>query len=195
MNPFWEFKTIGLLVEHVAVPLLGLVLVFYGEADFRSKWERPILMFLSWACLLSAVIFLLLAPLLVVDSLRINDQINAQINTQVSQQLSVFERLEKQLDRATTAQDIDNVIARLNIQGLPANISNPQELKSRLLSEIAKAKQTIRPQAEAAATDKRLTQQKDSIKWLLGTLVSGFAFAYIWYVTPWARRGRRRSRR
>ena len=31
MNPAWEFQTFGGLVERVAVPLIGLVFVFYGK--------------------------------------------------------------------------------------------------------------------------------------------------------------------
>ncbi len=178
MNPTWEFQVIGALVERVAVPLLGLGLVFYGEEDVRFKWERLLLKFLSWAALVAGVLFLLLAPLIFVDRSRINDQINYQINNQVSQQVAGFERLEKQLGNATTATDIANVVASLKIQGLPPNIQNPQEVKSRLLSEATKAKGKIRPQVEAAWADRRLTLLKNSVKWFLGSLVSGILFIF-----------------
>lgn len=194
MNPNWEFKVIGALIERVAVPLLGLGLVLYGEEDFRFNWERLLLKLLSWASLVAGVLFLLLAPLIFVDSSRINDQINYQINTQVSQRLAGFERLEKQLGKATTATDIVNVIANLKIQGLPPNIKNHQEVKSRLLLEATKAKEKIRPQVEAAWADRRLTLLKNSVKWFLGSLVAGVLFSYIWQITRWARRGSRRSK-
>ena len=48
MNPAWEFQTIGALVERVPVPLIGLVLVFFGERHSRTKWEIPILKLLAW---------------------------------------------------------------------------------------------------------------------------------------------------
>lgn len=35
MNPIWEFQTIGALIERVPLPLIGLVLVFYGEKNYR----------------------------------------------------------------------------------------------------------------------------------------------------------------
>ena len=143
---------------------------------------------------MAGVLFLLLAPLIFVDRSRINDQINYQINNQVSQQVAGFERLEKQLGNATTATDIANVVASLKIQGLPPNIQNPQEVKSRLLSEATKAKGKIRPQVEAAWADRRLTLLKNSVKWFLGSLVSGILFIYIWQITYWARRGSSRSR-
>lgn len=194
MDPTWEFQVIGDLVERVPVPLLGLGLVFYTEGDFRSKWERLLLKFLSWASLWTGVLFLLLAPLIFVDKARIDDQINYQINTQVSRQLSGVEQVEQQLGNATSGKDINSVVARLNIEGLPPNIQSPQELKSRLLLETTEAKKKIRPKAEAAWADRRLTLVKNSVKWFLGSLVSGVLFVYIWQVTRWARRGSRWSR-
>lgn len=88
---------IGSLVERLPIALLGLGLVFYGKTDIQSKWELPILKFLSWASLLVGILLLLLSPLLVVDSLRLKNQINHQINSEVTQQLSQLERIEKQV--------------------------------------------------------------------------------------------------
>lgn len=193
MNPVWRFQTIGGLVERVAVPLLGLVLVFYGESDLRWRWEQRLLKFLSWLALLAGVVFLLLAPLLILDTLRVDDLIQYQINAQVIQQIAQLTQLENQINQANTAKDISSITARLNIQ-LPANINNPQELKSRLSSEIAKAKEVVRPKTEAAAADKRFGVIKTSIKWFLGTIVSGSVFIYIWRNSRWARIDSRWSR-
>ncbi len=193
MDPTWEVQRIGELVERVPVPLLGLGLVFYQGADLRSKWERLPLQFLSWASLVVGVLFLLLIPLIGVDSARLNDQISAQINPQITQQLSQLEQLDKELGKATTAGDIDSVIARFHLQGLQPN-GNPQQLKNKLLSGIAQAKKTLRTQTEEASTDRRLALLKNSAKWFLGALISGGLFIYIWDITVWARRGSRRSR-
>ena len=193
-DPTWAFQTIGALVERTAVPLLGLGLVFYGQADFRSKWERLPLQFLSWAAFLYGMLFLLLAPLLILNSLRVDSGIYSQINTQVTQQLSQLEQLEQQIGQSTTAKDIDSITARLNLRKLPPDIKNPQQLKSRLLSEITKAKEIVRPRTEAAWADKRFALLKTSIKWFLGAMVSGSVFIYIWYITRWARLSSRWSR-
>lgn len=182
MNPNWEFQMIGSLVERLPVALLGLGLVFYGKKDIQSKWELPILKFLSWASLLVGILLLLLSPLLVVDSLRLKNQINHQINTEVTQQLSQLERIEKQVSQGTDS-DITNAMTRLN-QGMPLDIKNPQEVKSKLLAEINQAKGKIRTQTETAWVDRRLALVKNSVKWLLGVLVLGVLFIYIWRLTP-----------
>jgi len=192
MNPMWEIQTIGALVERVPVPLLGLMLVFYGETSFRKKWEITFLKVLSWASLLVGVLFLLLIPLVVVNTVRIDKQITYQTSTQVSQQLSELQQLENQVNKGTD-KDLNILATRLN-QGRQVDVKDPQELKSRLLSEITKAKKTIQPQTTAALADRRLALLKNSIKWLLGSLVSGVLFIYIWANTSWTRRGRRQNR-
>jgi hypothetical protein len=193
MNSTWELQTIGELIERVPVPLLGLGLVFYQGADLRSKWERLPLQFLSWACLGVGVLFLLLIPLIGVDSVRLNDQISAQINSQLTQQLSGLEQLQEQLGKATTTEDLDNVIAHFHLQGIQPN-SNLQQLKNQLFSGITQAQKTLRSQTEAALTDRRLALLKNSAKWFLGALISGVLFIYIWDITRWARRGSRSNK-
>lgn len=192
MNPVWRFQTMGAIIERVVVPLLGLLLVFYGEADLRWGWEERLLKFLSWSALLVGILFLLLAPLLILDGLRVDDQISYQINAKVSQQLSQLTQVENQINRATTPKDILSVTARLNIQRLPADIKNIQQLKSRLLAEIVKAKGAVRPKTEAAATSQRFALIKTAVKWFLGTIVTGSVFIYIWRNSRWARVNSRR---
>lgn len=192
MNPVWRFQTMGAIIERVVVPLLGLLLVFYGEADFRWGWEQRLLKLLSWSALLVGILFLLLAPLLILDGLRVDDQISYQINAKVSQQLSQLTQLENQINRATTPKDIFSATARLNIQRLPADIKNIQQLKSRLLAEIAKAKEAVRPKTEAAAANQRFALIKTAVKWFLGTMIAGSVFIYIWRNSRWARVNSRR---
>jgi len=57
--------------------------------------------FLSWVALLTGVLFLLLAPLLVLDTLRLQDKIDARINTQLSQQQSQLSQWQNQLSQST----------------------------------------------------------------------------------------------
>lgn len=193
MSPVWEFQAIGKLVERVPVPLLGLVLVLYGEANFRRSWEKLILKFLSRAALLAGILFLLLIPLSIVNSLRLKDATDNQINTQVTQQKAQFQQVKQQLSTAT-AKDIGSVIARLNREGRPPASNNPQEVKSQLLSEIAKAETAIQTKADAERTNRQIALIKSLVKWNLGSLVSGIALIWIWRSTYWARRSGKRSR-
>ncbi len=183
MNPAWEFQTFGALVERVPVPLIGLVLVFFGEMHSRSKWEFPLLKLLSWLTLLFALLFFLLIPLGVGNTLRLNNQSAAQIITLSKQQISQAEQLEKQLNQATP-QQIDNF---LKSQGRSLEGKNPEELKTQVLSQVSQAKKQIKTQAEAAQSLRGLNLIKSSVKWNLGALVAGGLFISIWKGTSWAR--------
>lgn len=169
-NPAWEFQTVRALVERVPVPLLGAVLVFSGEKSLR------IFKFLSWACLVAAVLYFLLIPLGVSASLRINNQLSTQVNQQVVQ----LQQLQGVLSKATTPAEIESVLTRLNPQaGGVANQDLPQ-VKNKLLAQIAER----RKQIEAQTADERLNAQrnlvKNAVKSLLGALVSGTIFIMLW---------------
>lgn len=183
MNPAWEFQTFGALVERVPVPLIGLVLVFFGEMNSRSKWEFPILKLLSWLTLLFALLFFLLIPLGVGNTLRLNNESVAQISTLSKQQISQAEQVEKQLNQATP-QQIDNFIKS---QGRSLDGKNPEELKTQALSKVSQAKKQIKTQAEATQSSRGLNLIKSSVKWNLGALVAGGLFISIWKGTGWAR--------
>lgn len=187
-NPVWEFQMIGALVEHVPVPLIGLVFVFYGEGNYRSKVEMIVVKCLSWACLAVGLLFLLLLPLGINNTWRINVQNNIQISNQSSQQLSQILQFKERLNQAKTNEDIYGLLTLLNHTSRSPNIKNPQELKSKLLLEVTNAEKTVNAQTEATRLNTRQELLKNSIKWNLGTLISGVMFIWIWHTTEWARR-------
>lgn len=186
-NPVWEFQMIGALVEHVPVPLIGLVFIFYGEGHYRPQVEMILLKCLSWASLLVGVLFLLLLPLGINNTWRINIQNNIQITNQSSEQMSQILQFKERLSNAKTNEDIDNLLTSLNRQNRSPDIKNPQELKSRLLLEATNAEKTVNAQSKATRSNTRQELLKNSIKWNLGALISGVIFIWIWHATEWVR--------
>lgn len=187
-NPVWEFQTIGALVEHVPIPLLGLILVFYGEANFRQKLEKRGLKFLSYFALVAGVLFLLLLPLGLNDTWRINTQNKAQVSSQLARGTSQLQQIKQQLSQASTPEDISRLFSGTNNSIDTPNVENFQEFRSQLLTEVDRTGQNLRTQAEAVQSNQRFNLFKNSAKWNLGALVSGLLFIRIWYSTRWARR-------
>ncbi|MFQ4142723.1 HpsJ family protein [Chlorogloeopsis sp. ULAP02] len=183
MNPAWEFQTFGTLVERVPVPLIGLVLVFFGETYSRNKWEFRVLKFLSWLTLLFAVCFFLMIPLGVINTVRLNNAGTTQINAVSQQQIAQAEQVEKQLTQASPEQ-INNF---LKSQGRSLKSQNPEEVKSKILSELSKAKEQVQIQAQANLASQRMKLIKSSVKWNLGALISAALFISLWKATHWAR--------
>jgi len=171
-DPAWEFQLVNNLVERVPVPLLGLVLVLVGEQSFR------IFKFLSGACLVVGLLFLLVVPLAASSAWRIERLNQLQFNQQTAQ----IQQIRAQLNQATTDAEINNVLARLNPQGPPPQINNPQETKRQILGKIAQAEQIAKAQIanRAGTTENRL---KRTVKSILGALISAAVFLTIWRKT------------
>ncbi len=192
MDPVWEFKTIGALVERVSLPLIGLVLIFYKEADFRAKWELKLLKLLSHASLLLGIFFLLLIFLCVSNTFRINKINDDNVNAQTTQQLSQLQQTEQRVNKATDSE-IAGFIAQFSPQGVSPNAQNSQELRSRLLSELDKSKNKVKVEAETIRRTRRLALIKNSVKWTLGSLIAGDLFIRVWQATRWARKSTKRN--
>ena len=173
-NPVWEFQTLTNLVERAPVPLLGLVLVLFGEKNLR------IFKFLSWASLVAGVLFVLLVPLGVSSGFRIYQQNNQQLSSQLNQQTTQMKQVRELLNKATTSAELSSILARLNPRGRAPEIRNPEQVKSQLLSEIAQTEKRVKAQVEAKRADTRTGLVKNAIKSILGALVSGIVFLSIW---------------
>lgn len=172
-DPVWEFQMGRNLVESAPVSLLGLVLVLSSEKSFRF------FKFLSGACLVVGVLFLLLLPLGVSCTWRLDQQNQLKLTQQATQ----LQQLKDQVSKATTAEDLGNILTRLSPQGRPPEINNPQQIKSKLLSEIAQAEKKVNAQAEANIANTRLLLVKNALKWNLGALVCGVVFLSLWRST------------
>ncbi|MGC1396889.1 MAG: HpsJ family protein [Coleofasciculaceae cyanobacterium] len=178
-NPLWQFETMGAIVERVAVPLIGLVLVFFGEEKFRSSLEQKLLKSLRWLCLLVGVLFFLLIPLGLVSAIQVKKINDIQISGQFKQQNSRIDRVEKQLN-SIQDQDLENFIKS---QGRSLDSQSPQQAREQFLEKIKKDKKQLQTQFEQAKATRRLTVLKNLVKWSLGALVSGILFIYIWLLT------------
>ncbi len=173
-NAAWEFQIVRNLVERAPVPLLGLVLLLSSAQSSR------IVKVFSWSSLVVGILFLLLIPLGVSSSLRLAQQNQQQLTTQLNQQTAQLQQVQDVLAKATTAQEINSVLSRLNPQGRPPAINNPEQVKSQLLSQLTQARNRALAQAEASRTNARQVLIRNAVKSLLGALVCGVVFLSIW---------------
>ncbi|MEK0182813.1 MAG: hypothetical protein EAZ78_16620 [Oscillatoriales cyanobacterium] len=185
-NRVWELQTIGAVVERVPVPLLAMTLIFFGEGYERRSLEDIFLKFLSWICLLLALVFLLMLPLGIFGTIYVNNQNNKQITNQANQQLAQLQQVEERLNKGSP-EDLKNLGTELNRLGVAADTQNPQELKTQILSRITPAKERLQAQSAVVQSNQRLGLFKNAIKWLLGALISSVLFFMLWRGTDWAR--------
>lgn len=171
-DPAWEFQVISALVERSPVPLIGVVLVFAGEKRFR------IFNFLSKACLVAGILFLLLLPLSISSAWRIDQQANQQLVQQTTQ----LQNIKSKLNQATTPQELSNVLASMNLRVNPSQIKNIEQVKNQLLGRITTTEKQVQAQA-ANELNNNSTVNKNAVKSAIGALITGVCFLVIWRKT------------
>jgi len=175
-NPVWQFETMGAIVERVAVPLIGLVLISFGETEFRSDFEQKVLKFLSWLCLIVGVLFILLLPLGIINTWQVKMISNNQISNQFLQQKSQMERAEEKLNKLK-GEELEKYIKS---QGRTLDNQTAEQAKEQFLAKLNKDKQQMQTRFEEVKANRRLVLIKNSVKWNLGALIAGVLFIYIW---------------
>jgi Skp family chaperone for outer membrane proteins len=192
MNPAWEFQTIGQLVERVPLPLLGLALIFFGEWIDRSDLERLGVKLISWLSLLLAIIYLVLVPLGVINTARLNSAASDEMNKQVEARLSDLKQLEEKIN-TSKPEEIKNLGAQLQpllqARGSKVDANNPEALKTEVVNQINVTRSKLNEDAKAGQGARQTGLFKNSIKWGLGSLISSALFFLLWRSSDWTRKG------
>ena len=188
MNPLWEFKTMGAIVERIPVTLLGMVLVYYGERSDRAPIESMLLKGLSWFSLLAAILLMLMIPLNISNGFRIYNQQNAMANAKFVNQKETIQYFKEQLETADSKDEIGAVLQQQAQQkvNIPDSV-NTQKLKTDLITNLQNNQDSITNQAQAFRAQKRSLLLKNCLKWNLGALIASILFFLIWKSTGWAR--------
>lgn len=181
MDPNWEFQTVGNIVERIVIPLMGLVFIFWGETKERNSFELFFLNGLSWSTLAMSMICLFLIPLvLVTSSQRLAVQIDTNFGDDFNRQISQAEAIREQIEAA----DNNEIGAFLENQGIERS---PQNARKQLLDELALAKNQVRTEIQDEIVSRKQIIKKNAVKWILGSILSGILFFYMWRFTQWAR--------
>lgn len=184
-NQVWEFQTISQLVDHIWSPLIGLAFVFI-QKEHISRFQLQVLNFLSWLSFFLGVLYLLMLPLGINDTINIYNTNITQIVNQVAQQKEQFSRLGEQLNIANPAElhKLDKIINSQKIT--PSNYS-PEQLKNKLSQQLETLKSEAASNGKKAQKDLTNNLIKRAIKVNLGIILSGVSLIVLWHLTSWAR--------
>ncbi|WP_055075732.1 HpsJ family protein [Pseudanabaena sp. 'Roaring Creek'] len=192
----WEFSTLGKLVGTSPVPIIGLILIFYGESTARSPFGKKILKFLSWLSLLLSIIYVLMLLVGISAAIRINNDNNNQASFTLSQQLAQFNTAKENLKNTN---DTNLLRAAEFIEKRSPNIklnkSNPAELRKQLETEIGKNEEAIKANIDTSRGRAFRQLIKQAIKWYFEAIVSAVVLFGIWSQTKWARTSIRRKKK
>jgi hypothetical protein len=191
MNPNWEFQTIGALVEKVVVPLMGFVLIFTGAMTERRRWEMKTLGIFSWLALIVGLIYCLMVPLGIVNTIRINEINKTQVTSQLDKQTAQIKQVQTQLSSISNEQQLKELLSFLEKGGIaitPKPGEPVETVKKDLKTFMTGAEERLNNQAKEALSKQSFDLIKRSVKWNIGALIAGVWFIGIWRMTDWARR-------
>ncbi len=186
LNPEWEFQTFGQIVEKTVIPLLAFVFIFAGYEKHRSAWELPVLRILSWLCLAQAVVLVLLVPLGVINTYRVNNLNSDRVVIQLEQQRVQIQQAREQLQQASTVESLTPLLQASGVAGAAPN-APVADLKNDLSTSLTQAQSQLDSTALALRSRQRLDLLKTAIKWCLGALVSAALFYCLWQASSWVR--------
>ena len=184
MDSPWQFETLGQLVERVPIPIIGLFLVFYGVRDWLAKWEKSLLNIISLGTLLAGIGYLILVPVGVVSALQIDRFNDNQMKQQIAQNATQGDSIKKQIKEIKTETQMQALLNK--IEQVPPEISESQQLensKQKLTNLITVGAENLANQSQQNYFQKRLQLLKQSVKWNLGSLITGVLFIVIWNMT------------
>ncbi len=101
-DPSWELSALAKLAGSSPVPIIGMVLVFYGESTARSPLGKTVLKILSWLSLLLGIIYIVLTLIGISAAIRINNDNNNQASAVATQQLTQFNNAKETLKTPMT---------------------------------------------------------------------------------------------
>ncbi|AFY91734.1 HpsJ-like protein, cyanoexosortase A-associated [Chamaesiphon minutus] len=180
-NPGWQFQTAGGFVERSAVPLIGFILVFYGNQEIRKKREMLVLKGLSWIALVSAIFYFLLVVVFFVTLPTLNDRAQSQVSAQFDPRITQAQQIQTQLDKMSGTQ-VEALMKSSRVQ-----MTDATAFKAKAMQEAATVEKNLKDQSNISKGTQRTTLVKSAVKWGLGALVTGVLFVRLWAGTAWAR--------
>lgn len=180
-NPGWLFQTAGGFVERSAVPLIGILLVFYDDRDARKKRELLVLRLLSWLSLLTGIFYLALVVVFFLTPQGLNDNAQAQVKAQFEPEINKQQQIQTQFEKAQPAQ-IEAFMKNNRVTGMDA-----PSFKAKMLQNAALTEKNLKERMALTNNGQRMALIKNAVKWALGAMVTGVLFIKIWAGTSWAR--------
>jgi hypothetical protein len=197
-NPAWELEVIKQLINQVVVLLVGFGLVFYRPMTINRGLTKYLLRILSWLCLLIGIFYLLLLPLAFINVGRVGLIQQNNVNDRLNQQIKVNDQLVKQISRPGITDKELQLWAReaqLTPQALAKDREANISLQQSILTQLKTAKERVQTQATTTINSAQKQNLKDTISIILRGLISAVIFIWMWYITGWARKLIRKSRR
>ncbi len=183
-NPAWELQTIGSLIDQSWALLIGMGFIcsrYFTENQQDTRLiEFLLLKFLRWFFLILAILYLFLAPLVVLNSFRLTTQIRQQVAQERNAKTSQIDQIQTQSSRITNPDQLRALAQSLNINKDDiARLSNDQ-LPASIQQQLSTVKARIEKEAAIARRNQLQKLWQNSIRMMFSQILLAFTFIFIW---------------
>jgi hypothetical protein len=142
--------------------------------------EFLLLKFLRWFFLILAILYLFLAPLVVLNSFRMTTGIRQQVAQQQQAKITQIDQIQNQSSKITNPDQIRALAQSLNINKDDiARLSN-DKLPASIQQQLSTVKSRIEAEAAIARRNQLQKLWQNSIRMLFSQILLAFTFIFIW---------------
>jgi hypothetical protein len=183
-NPAWELQTIGSLIDQSWALLIGMGFIcsrYFTENQDNSRLiEFLFLNFIRWFFLILAILYLFLAPLVILNSFRMTTQITQQVAQQQQAKITQIDQIQTQSSRITNPDQLRALAQSLNINKDDiARLSN-EELPASIQQQLSTVKSRIEAEAAIARRNQFQKLWQNSIRMIFSQILLSLTFIFIW---------------
>ena len=190
-NPAWELETIGALMNQSWALLIGMGFIcsrYFAENQKDTLLiEFLLLKFLRWFFLILAILYLFLAPLVVLNSLKINTQITQKVTQEQNAKIAQIDQIQNQSNKITNPYQLRAFAQSLNMNINKDDIArlSDEKLSASIQQQFSIAKSRIEKESAIARQNQSQKLWQNSIKIILFQILLAFTFVFIFiFIRP-----------
>jgi hypothetical protein len=183
-NPAWELQTIGSLIDQSWALLIGMGFIcsrYFAENQANSRLiEFLFLKAIRWFFLILAILYLFLAPLVVLNSFRMTTQISQQADQQQNAKTARIDQIQNQVTKITNSAQLRALAQSLNINKDDITRLADDQLPASIQQQLSTAKSRIEKETAIARRNQLQKLWQNSIRMIFSQILLAFTFIFIW---------------
>ncbi|MFM7575196.1 MAG: HpsJ family protein [Snowella sp.] len=183
-NAGWELQTIGSLIDQSWALLIGMGFIcsryFTENQQNTCLIEFLFLKFIRWFFLILAILYLFLAPLVVLNSFRMTTEIRQQVAQQQQAKITQIDQIQNQSSKITNPDQLRALAQSLNINKDDIDRLSNDKLPASIQQKLFSVKAQIEEQAAITRRNQLQKLWQNSIRMIFSQILLAFTFIFIW---------------
>jgi hypothetical protein len=191
-NPSWELQTFTQMVNNAWALLLAVLLIFLPKRASITRLELQFLSLLRWGLFLGGALFILLIPLGILNTQRIQESRVAELNRQQTVRTEELNNLQRALESGQLSPiQLRRIATAFNLQATP----NETPLRQRLLEKVQEQRQQLRQNIATQKSSRSRQLFGQAVRVNSQALFIGIFLLRSWWEVRWLKKIQKRAQR